>query len=303
MMKLVNNMFMLATCALARPKMTEVTGFSCQYHSTTRTGAATTATTTSQLMMSSSSQSRRDILSNAASVAAVGLSALVIDPNDAVASIFGSFESPITAQSAANKAAESYQGVYSDPKHPDGYRVIMASSGKGGGATMTLSDGVSKDAPEGTEEKTFKDIPVKIKDGNNELSFDFSFKGGPKDAVGTLSDDKQTITFGDGNTWTKNANKYDGIYKDPKYPNGYRIIRKFLGSNTLTEINDTGNAKDSKFIKGQNGSLVTFPTTPMIFFNYLGEEKFEGKLSLADRNTVFQYGTITFPDGTVWTRI
>ena len=28
-----------------------------------------------------------------------------------------------------------------------------------------------------------------------------------------------------------------------------------------------------------------------------------GKLSLQDKNTVFPYGTITFPDKTVWTRI
>ena len=28
-----------------------------------------------------------------------------------------------------------------------------------------------------------------------------------------------------------------------------------------------------------------------------------GQLSLQDKNTVFPYGTITFPDKTVWTRI
>ena len=48
-------------------------------------------------------------------------------------------------------------------------------------------------------------------------------EGGPKGVPGILSDDKQTITFPDGNKWTKNAKKFDGIYKDPKYPDGYRI--------------------------------------------------------------------------------
>ena len=60
--------------------------------------------------------------------------------------------------------------MYTDPNHPEGYRVIMAS---GNGATMTLSDGVAKDAPEGTEEETFKNIPIAV--NGNELSFDFSF--------------------------------------------------------------------------------------------------------------------------------
>ena len=119
-------------------------------------------------MSSSPESSRRDILSNAASVAALGLTALVVDPNDA--SALNLRTDPPTAQSVANKAAESYQGVYTDPMHPEGYRVIMAS---GKGATMTISDGVAKDAPEGTEAKTYKNVPVGVK--GNELSFDFGF--------------------------------------------------------------------------------------------------------------------------------
>eukprot|EP00571_Detonula_confervacea_P011360 CAMPEP_0172301014 /NCGR_PEP_ID=MMETSP1058-20130122/2996_1 /TAXON_ID=83371 /ORGANISM="Detonula confervacea, Strain CCMP 353" /LENGTH=303 /DNA_ID=CAMNT_0013010999 /DNA_START=1 /DNA_END=912 /DNA_ORIENTATION=+ len=303
---MINNM--LATCALMGIVLGEVTAFSSQHH-----GARTGAAKTSQLMMSSSSsQSRRDILSNAASVAAVGLSALVLDPSKAVAFKPG----PPTAQSAANKSAESYQGVYSDPNHPEGYRVIMAS---GKGATMTLSDGVEKDAPEGTEEKTYKNIPVAIKEGSNELSFDFSFKGGPKGVVGILSNDKQSITFPDGNMWKKNANEYDGIYKVTNYPNGYRIIRKFKSTKTITEVNNTGNPKDSKFIMGQHGSLFSIPTAAFTFYDYTGHEtcteklcrsceavckdELVGQFSLQESNTVFSYGTITFPDKTIWTRI
>ena len=151
----------IATCAVIALAPGKVSGFSIRHH-----GERTKVATTSQLMMSSSSQSRRDIFSNAASVAAVGFSALVLGPTDANAFQPG----PITAQSAANKAAESYQGVYSDPNHPEGYRVIMASAK---GATMELSDGVAKDAPEGTEAKVYKSIPISIK--GNEFSFDFSF--------------------------------------------------------------------------------------------------------------------------------
>ena len=164
-MRLLNNkMYMLAaTCGIIVSE--EVTGFSCHQHN-----SISCASTTSQLMMSSSSpqSTRRDILSTGA----LGLSALVISPNDASA---GSFRvGPITPQSAANKAAESYQGVWSDPMHPNGYRIIMASP-SGSGATMTISDGLEKDAPEGAEAETFKNVPVAIKEGSNELSFDFSF--------------------------------------------------------------------------------------------------------------------------------
>lgn len=40
---------------------------------------------------------------------------------------------------------------------------------------MTFSDGVAKDAPEGTEAKTYSGIPIGMKEGSSELTFDFSF--------------------------------------------------------------------------------------------------------------------------------
>ena len=124
--------------------------------------------------------------------------------------------------------------------------------------------------------------------------------------------------------------KYDGIYKDPKYPKGYRIVRKVKGTKILTEINDTGNPEDSKFIRGKSGSLFSIPTTAFTFYEFSGTEaappkkpedivsaalsalpKGEdaqdttvvGQFSLQDNNSAFPYGTITFPDKTVWTRI
>ena len=69
-------------------------------------------------------------------------------------------------------------------------------------------------------------LETETKDPNDTLGPDgLPLDGGmPKGPIpGILSDDKQTITFPDGNKWTKNAKKFDGIYKDPKYPDGYRI--------------------------------------------------------------------------------
>ena len=150
-------MQLFTTAAFAAALMSGlVSSFSCQQQLHASRAA------TSQLKMSSSQESsRREILSNAASAAAFGISALVIDPNTASAASLRT--GAITPQSAANKAAESYQGVWSDPNHPEGYRVIMAS---GTGATMTLSDG-------GSGAETYKSIPVGV--NGNELSFDFGF--------------------------------------------------------------------------------------------------------------------------------
>lgn len=280
-------------------------------------GSADDTTQPVSLSPPSPEASRRDILSKAAS-SVLGLSSalVVLGPGDSA----GAFQpGPVTAQSAANKAAYalSYQGVWSDPNHPEGYRVIMTD--KKGGAAMTFSDGVAKDAPEGTEAKTYSGISIGMKEGSNELTFDFSFKGGPKGVTATLSDDRQSIEFPDGNVWTKNANKYDGIYKDPKYPNGYRVVRKLKSMNTITEVNDTGNPKDSRFVVGKHGSLFSIPTAPFTFYDYTGvqtcseracktceavcKDEIVGQFSLQEANTVFMYGTITFPDKTVWTRI
>lgn len=106
-----------------------------------------------------------------------------------------------------------------------------------------------------------------------------------------------------------------------------RKVRSNGSYNTITEINNTGNPKDSIFIKGKHASLYAIPTSEITFYDFPGREQVErkkptnviawaaqkgaspddtalvGQLSLEDKNTAFPYGTITFPDGTVWTRI
>lgn len=76
-------------------------------------------------------------------------------------------------------------------------------------------------------------------------------------------------------------------------------------------------------MKGKHASLASIPTCAMTFSDYKVKDKkkatnivqyavdkrdtsgneYVGQLSLDDKNSVFFYGTITFPDGVVWTRI
>lgn len=294
--------------------------------STFAPSTAATRTSISKLWMSTE---RRDMLKSSGGAAATWVASFFINPNAARA-----FGTP-TAQSAANKANESYQGVYFDPNHPDGYRVLMAVKGSDNKATMTISDGVPKGSTEAP--KTYRDVPVHV-ENNDELVFDFGFKAGPKGIKAKLSPDKQSLIFEDGNKWTKNYYKYDGIYRitsggDPSKADAYRVLRK-NGPEIILEVNDTGNSRDSFFVDGAVGSLFAIPTCEIAFY-FEGRDKalaatneksfvdalydFQrgidsstsastggkvvGQLSLQETNTVFPYGTITFPDRSVWTRI
>ena len=86
---------------------------------------ASTVTTTQLGMATMPPLSRRDVLKNAGSAAAA--SCILLNPTPAQAL----FDAGITAQSQQNKANESYQGVFVDPRHPDGYRVLKAEGCKG----------------------------------------------------------------------------------------------------------------------------------------------------------------------------
>ena len=98
----------------------------------------------------------------------------------------------------------------------------------------------------------------------------------------------------------------------------------------MVEINDTGNPKDTYNIDASCETLFSIPTAAITF--YFGGKNVPspevsfmdvlenlqrggdgnvtrdtptkiGQFSMQDRNTVFPYGSITFPDKTVWTRI
>jgi len=175
--------------------------------------------------------------------------------------------------------ALNYQGVFADPKHPRGYRIIIAGKK---GATMKLQD---------TPEGKIYNIPIKVtndKKKGTELTIDFSPKGGPKNIVGTVLP-SGNIAFTDGNTWKK-AKGLQGLYADPQYPNGYRVIRQAAGSKGIVvELKDN-----------QKGNLVSVPAKQsgkslvLDFSSKGGPEQLKG---------VIANGSISFPDGNKWTKL
>ena len=78
-------------------------------------------------------------------------------------------------------------GIYTDPNHPAGYRVVRIAKNK-----MYIS---LQDEPNGDI------IEVEGKRKGSEYLLDFSSKGGPKDIAASVEEDK--IVFPDGNAWTK----------------------------------------------------------------------------------------------------
>ena len=84
-------------------------------------------------------------------------------------------------------------GIYSDPNHENGYRVVRAIDQSN--AVVTLQD-----EPSGPIFTFDGKIKSSNKDGTTLLTLDLSPKGGPKDVVATFFyGDKKQLYFPDGN--------------------------------------------------------------------------------------------------------
>ena len=234
-------------------------GTAASLHATAALRTARAPTTMPQAKMSAAFQDRRSVLC-AASAAAIFSMAL---PGSAVAD---------------KKAAPSFQGVFNDPKHPNGYRILVSDAGNKG--TMTLQD-----EPDGNVYIIPITYEANKKTGQTSLTIDFSVKGGPKDVVATLNKDS-SISFPDGNLW-KMEGGVSGVYSDGVNPDRLRIIRA-----------DKGDALVLNLIRGPKGDQ-TVPgklVKPDVTFDFPGKP---GDKGVVDSKK----GTISFGDGNVWTKI
>ena len=166
-------------------------------------------------------------------------------------------------------------GIYSDPNHLDGYRIVRVLDKSN--ALVTLQD-----EPNGPI------FSVSGKIVGTTVTLDFSAKGGPKDIVATLvGDDK--LKFPDGNTWTK-ISGVDGVYADPNHPSGYRVVRIAKGKDIFITLQDepNGEAIELKGMQKENGSVSI---------------DFSPKGGPNNLTAIVKDGKLVFPDGNAWTKI
>ena len=170
-------------------------------------------------------------------------------------------------------------GIYSDPNHKNGYRVVRVV-GKSN-AVVTLQD-------EPNSPIISVDGKIKSKKSGTTITLDFSPKGGPKDIVATFYNGSggDQLLFSDGNVWTKSVG-VDGIYSDPNHPAGYRAVRVDKGKMYITLQDDPkGEVIDVVGKKAKSGYLLDFSS----------------KGGPKDIAATVEDGKLIFPDGNAWTR-
>mmetsp|Transcript_37314 Transcript_37314/g.67103 ORF Transcript_37314/g.67103 Transcript_37314/m.67103 type:complete len:232 (-) Transcript_37314:54-749(-) len=174
--------------------------------------------------------------------------------------------------------APSINGIYSDPNHKAGYRVVRSVNKSTAAVTL-------QDEPKGP----IISVGGKIKTSKKgtTITLDLSPKGGPKDVVATLSGNDQLV-FPDGNAWTKNGGA-DGIYLDSNHPKGYRVVR-VKGSKVFLTLQDDPKG-DVIEIEGKKKGKNTL----LIDFSSKG-----GPKNLA---ATVEDGKLVFPDGNSWLKL
>lgn len=236
--------------------------------------ATVTATCTAFNNQVSSSSSRREHLQNIATT--IGTAALVVGVGPS---------QPSFAKDTISTTPLSYiNGVYSDPNHKAGYRIVRTVDKTN--VLVTLQDDI--DSPAIT-------VPGKItppsSKGNNKASIilDLSKKGGPKNFIAT-SKDATHISFPDGNTWTK-LGGVDGIYSDPNHPTGYRIVRATKGGKVYVTLRDDpkSDAVDVEGLKKVGSGYITIDFSP--------------KGGPKDIMAVVKVDKLVFADGNTWTKL
>lgn len=264
-----------------------------------QTAAISDATTTTTSSTSLQALSRRELFSSVLVPATTAAAATLLFTSPAPA--FAASSSAETTKkgkpnetiSASKKkkdtTALSYQGIFTDPKHPKGYRVLVGDSKK---AMMQLQD-----EPNG---EVFN-LPVKItqdkKTKTTQYIFDFSIKGGPKNVIAVLgpttsssSNTKAkttttTLVFPDGNVWKKETGVL-GVYRDGFDAKKTRVIRKEKGSKLTVDLIQS----PTKTI-----TVSAKAGTPKVLFNFPGKLQDPGTFNAAEN-------TLSFGDGNIWTK-
>ena len=104
------------------------------------------------------------------------------------------------------EVGDIFDGRYTDPNHPDGFRVISITG------ELNTETGLRDGTCDGSDtSSTVTDYTLPAMAGRSQDEFDiifidFSPKGGPKDFEGTFETDG--IRFVDGNFWPKVSDEF-----------------------------------------------------------------------------------------------
>lgn len=186
---------------------------------------------------------------------------------------------PSPAMAKENTPLPPINGIYSDPNHKKGYRVVRAVNKST--AVVTLQD-----EPTGPIITVNGKISTSKKSGTT-IKLDLSPKGGPKDVVATL-DGSDKLVFPDGNVWTKFPGA-DGIYADPNHPAGYRVVRIAKGGKVYITLQDAPKGEVIELEGKRSGKGLVIDFSPK-----------GGPKNLA---ASVKDGQLVFPDGNAWTKM
>ena len=200
----------------------------------------------------------------------------------------------LTQPVQAKDESMNYQAVWFDPKHPNGYRVLFGDDQK---ATLLLRDEPSD------EERAF---PVKVvkEDGQEtRLLFDGGVSsssegndGTTVEGIFTRNRDKIRIISFNNNGKSSSSNNFwmnkkfegpIGVYMDSTNPRVI-IIRQIKGSDCVVEFRDSGRSN-------QVTSTFTAKAGNTFIFDFPDRGEVTAIFNLFRR-------TLTFEDGTVWTK-
>jgi len=179
-----------------------------------------------------------------------------------------------------------YSGVYTDPNHPAGYRVVRATEKKGEAVIVLQDDPKSEVITVKAKSKAGK-VKKGEKGQVTTLAIDFSVKGGPKDLPGTASNG--VITFPDGNSWKK-AGGIDGVYFDPNHPKGYRVVKVKKDGKVCVELQNDPAEQAVELVGKMRQSGFLF-----VDFSPKGGPKYLAASFKGDK--------LTFTDGNSWTKL
>ena len=104
------------------------------------------------------------------------------------------FVSSLFAALATAEMGDIFIGCYTDPNHPDGYRVITFTQNYNWGYRVGSCDGSD------TGKVQEYSLPAASREDET-IEIDFSSKGGPSDLIGTWNHDATGIEWSDGNIW------------------------------------------------------------------------------------------------------